>query len=179
MLAGNDIAVLLAFFAAAITLAGSSGIITAIDRSAAPASSEVINFRLTNLTRSAFLLAALALLPIVLDAMEIVRHTLWQFSLMCAAIVLAWSLATALSTMAQLNRKTGRGLSVILAIFLSATGFAVLILDLLGAGGLVVPRGVYFLTLSQFLIIILAMFYRIILVAIGATGDSATPPKQQ
>lgn len=81
--------------------------------------------------------------------------------------------------MAQLNRKTGRGLSVILAIFLSATGFAVLILDLLGAGGLVVPRGVYFLTLSQFLIIILAMFYRIILVAIGATGDSATPPKQQ
>jgi hypothetical protein len=179
MLAGNDIAVLLAFFAAAITLAGSSGIITAIDRSAAPASSEVITFRLTNLTRSAFHLAALAILPIVLDALEIVRHTLWQFSVMCAAIVLAGSLATALSAMARLNQQTGRGLSLLLAIFLSTTGFAVLILDLFGAGGLVASRGVYFLTLSQFLTIILAMFYRIILVAIGATGNNAAPRQRQ
>lgn len=179
MLAGNDIAVLLAFFAAAITLAGSSGIITAIDRSAAPASSEVITFRLTNLTRSAFLLAALALLPIILDAMEIVQHTLWQFSVMCAAIVLAWSLATAVSAMSQMNQQTGRGLSLGLAIFLFTIGFAVLALDLLGAGGVVAARGVYFLTLSQFLTIILAMFYRIILVAIGATGNNAAPRQQQ
>jgi hypothetical protein len=66
-----------------------------------------------------------------------------------------------------------------LAIFLITIGFAILILDLLGAGGLVVPRGVYFLTLWQFLTIILALFYRIILVAMGATGNNAVSRQQQ
>ena len=176
MLEGNDVAVLLAFFAAAITLAGSSGIITAIDRSSASASSEVITFRLKNLIGSAFYLAGLSLLPVILDAMEVVPQTFWQFCVMCSAIVLAWSLASAISSMEQLNQKTGRGLSLMLAIFMFTVGFAVLILDLLGAGGLVAARGVYFLTLSQFLTVILAMFYRIILVAIDAMDKNATPP---
>ena len=179
MLAGNDIAVLLAFFAASVSLAGFSGIITAIDRAAAPASSEVIAFRLHTLVTNALILAMSALLPLTMEALEVVPQTLWQFSAMCAAIILSASLAPALQAFFQLVRGRSRGLSLPLGLFLITGGFLAMTLDILAAGGIVPARGAYFLTLTQLLIIVLAMFYRIILIAIDATSNTARSQVKQ
>lgn len=178
MLTGNDVAVLLAFFGASLSLAGFSGIITAIDRRAAPVSSEVIVFRLQNLIRNAFILAVSALLPLIFEALEVMPQTLWEFSAMCAAIILSVSLGSALQAFLELAKGGSRGLSIPLGLFLIICGFLAMILDILAAGGLVPARGAYFLTLTQLLMITLTMFYRIILIAIDATNsDVPSPPK--
>jgi len=179
MLAGNDVAVLLAFFGASVSLAGVSGIITAIDRGAAPASSEVIVFRLHNLVRSAIILAISALLPLVIEALEVAPQTLWQFGAMCAAIILSVSLASALQMFVQLVKGRSRGLSLPIGVFLITSGLLAMFLDILAAGGFVPARGAYFLTLTQLLTTILTMFYRIILIAIDATGNNARSQAKQ
>jgi hypothetical protein len=178
MLTGNDVAVLLAFFGASVSLAGFSGIITAIDRGAAPASSEVIAFRLQTLVRNAIVLAGAALLPLVIEALEIASQTLWQFSAMCAAIILSLTLSIALQGFGQLMKSRSRGFSLPLGLFLIICGFLAMILDILAAGGLVPARGAYFLTLTQLLMVILAMFHRIILIAIDATNNNVPSPPQ-
>jgi hypothetical protein len=178
MLTGNDVAVLLAFFGASVSLAGFSGIITAIDRGAAPASSEVIAFRLQTLVTNAIVLAVAALLPLVMEALELVSQTLWQFCAMCAAIILSISLGSAFQAFFKLVKGRSRGLSLPLGLSLIICGLLAMILDILAAGGLVPARGAYFLTLTQLLMITLTMFYRIILIAIDATNNSVpSPPK--
>ena len=173
MLTGNDVAVLLAFFGASVSLAGFSGIITAIDRGRAPASAEVIVFRLQTLVRNSLLLAMCSLSPLVFEALEIAPQTLWQFSVTCAAIILAASLSSAGLAFLQLLKSRSRGLSTTLGLVLIACGMTVLFLDILGAAGLFPARGALFLTLVQLLMIILTMFYRIILIAIDATNEHA------
>lgn len=173
MLTGNDVAVLLAFFGSSVSLAGFSGIITAIDRGAAPASSEVIAFRLQTLVRNAIILAVCALTPLIIEALEIASETLWQFSAMCAAIILSASLTAALQGFSQLMKNRSRGLSPTLGLVLITCGFTATGLDILGAAGHFPARGAFLLTLTQLLMILLTMFYRIILIAIDATSNNA------
>ena len=179
MLTGNDVAVLLAFFGASVSLAGFSGIITAIDRGAAPASSEVITFRLQTLFRNAIILAACALSPQIIEALDLASKTLWQLSAMCAAIILSASMTSAPQGFAQLMRSRSRGLSPTLGLVLITCGFIALGLDILGAAGLFPARGAFFLTLTQLLMIVLTMFYRIILIAIDATNKNLPNQTQQ
>lgn len=175
MLTGNDVAVLLAILATSITLAGFSGIITMIDRRAAPASSEVIAFRLRNLTGNAISATVLALLPIILDAFQIATHSLWPLCLLFATISLAGTATFGLSKIMDMTSQSGRGLSRALAFILLTVSFIVIIVDISAIAGFVPARGAYFLTLSQNVVIMLAMFYRIVLVADEAMRASQSP----
>ena len=99
------------FLASAITLAGFSGIITAIDRSVAPASSEVIAFRVHNLVVTAIYLTTLALLPVIIDALDVLPQTRWQFCTMIAAITVGWGISSAVSARMRMTSHTSRGIS--------------------------------------------------------------------
>src|SRR5271165_6183608 len=103
MMTGDDTAVLLGFLAAAIALAGFAGIVTSIDRGAAVASNEVISFRVRNLVTSAVISVLLSLLPVVLEALEFFRSSLWQRSCVVSATAIGALLFSLLSGRLRLS----------------------------------------------------------------------------
>ncbi|MDZ4741336.1 MAG: hypothetical protein SGJ03_15740 [Alphaproteobacteria bacterium] len=164
MLTGNDIAVLLGFLAAAITLAGFAGIVTSVDRSTAQATSVVIAFRIRNMVLAAFYMAFLSLLPITIDAFEIFPSTVWQFCCMAAAIGIAWMIFTVFSQRMRMTRTSSQGFSLSLFVTLQLIAYTAIALDLAAAAGIIVVKGAFFASLCQLLFVMLSLFYRMILV---------------
>lgn len=165
MLTGNDVAVLLGFLAAAITLAGFSGIVTAIDRSAAPASSEIISFRMRSMVVNAIYITILALLPVIIDALEVLPQTRWQFCNMIAAVTLGWAIASAISHVMQMTLLTRRGFSNSTLVVLVMLAAVAISLNIVATAGAISGKGAYFFALFHSLFVMLSLFYRIILVA--------------
>jgi hypothetical protein len=171
---GNDTAVLLGFLGAAIALAGFAGIVTSIDRGAAVASDEVISFRVRNLVTSAVLSVFLSLLPVVLEALELSRSSLWQRCCVVSAIGLAALLFALLS--GRLRMRDGRDAGLSRSLFatnltLGALAFAV---QVAGAYGAVAGRGAYFAGLYYLLYLMCTLFYRMV-----AMADAAAAKKKQ
>src|SRR3954463_13480379 len=102
---GNDIAVLLGFLTASIALAGFAGIVTSIDRGAAVATNEVISFRVRNLVTSAVASGMLALLPVLISALEIFESTLWQRCCVVGVIVIGGLLLSLVSARVKMKGK--------------------------------------------------------------------------
>jgi hypothetical protein len=171
---GNDTAVLLGFLASAIALAGFAGIVTSIDRGAAVASNEVISFRVRNLVTSAVLSVFLSLLPVVLEALEFLRSSIWQRSCIVSAIGIAALLFSLLS--GRLRMRDGRDAGLSRSLFatnltLGALAFGVLVA---GAYGAVAGRGAYFTGLYYLLYLMCTLFYRMV-----AMADAAAAKKKQ
>jgi len=165
---GNDTAVLLGFLAAAIALAGFAGIVTSIDRGAAVASNEVISFRVRNLVTSAVLSVFLSLLPVVLDALELSRSSLWQRCCVVSAIGIGARLFSLMSARLQMRGGKDTGLSHSLFatnLTLGALAFGVLVA---GAYGAVAGRGAYFTGLYYLLYLMCTLFYRMVAMADAA-----------
>ena len=165
---GNDTAVLLGFLTAAIALAGFAGIVTSIDRGAAVASNEVISFRVRNLVTSAVASVLLALLPVVLEALEFFRSSLWQRCCVVSAISIGALLSSLLS--GRLRMRDGRDAGLSRSLFatnltLGALAFGVLVA---GASGAVAGRGAYFTGLYYLLYLMCTLFYRMVAMADAA-----------
>ena len=172
-MSGNDIAVLLGFLAAAIALAGFAGIVTSIDRGAAVASNEVISFRVRNLVTSAVAAVFLSLLPIVLEALELFRSSLWQRCCVVAAVGIGALLS--LLVWARLQMRGGKDAGLSRSLFaanmtLGALAFAVL---LAGATGALAGRGAYFTGLSYLLYLKCSLFHRMVAMADAAASHTA------
>ncbi len=163
MLTDNDVTVLLGFLASAITLAGFSGIITAIDRSAAPASSEVIAFRVQHLVVTAIYMTVLALLPIIIDAMEVLPQTRWQFCTLIAAVTVGWSIGSAISMRMRMTRQTSRGISNPLFVMIVLMAAIAIALNIIATAGLIASKGAYFFVQFHLLILMLSLFRRVML----------------
>ena len=170
---GNDIAVLLGFLAAAIALAGFAGIVTSIDRGAAVASSEVISFRVRNLVTSAVVSVFLSLLPVLLEALELFRSSLWQRCCVVSAIGIGALLFSLLS--ARLRMRGGKDAGLSRSLFaanmtLGALAFGVLVA---GASGAVAGRGAYFTGLCYLLYLMCTLFHRMVAMADAAASHAA------
>lgn len=170
---GNDVAVLLSFLAAAIALAGFAGIVTSIDRGAAAASDEVISLRVNNLVQAAVLSVALALLPILLNALELFASHLWQFACMVLAVGVGAFVAHAALAFFRVRKGQGRGLSS--SVFVTSVSFGALAfaVALLGTAGIIASRGAYFFGLFYLLYFMCIMFYRMIAMADEAARRKA------
>jgi hypothetical protein len=171
---GNDTAVLLGFLAAAIALAGFAGIVTSIDRGAAVASNEVISFRVRNLVTSAVLSVLLSLLPILLEALEFFRSSLWQRCCVVSATGIGALLFSLLS--GRLRMREGRDAGLSRSLFaanltLGALAFGALVA---GAFGDVAGRGAYFTGLYYLLYLMCTLFYRMV-----AMADAAAAKRKQ
>jgi hypothetical protein len=167
---GNDTAVLLGFLAAAIALAGFAGIVTSIDRGAAVASNEVISFRVRNLVTSAVLSVFLSLLPVVLEALEFFRSSLWQRCCVVSATGICALLFSLLS--GRLRMRDGRDAGLSRSLFaanltLGALAFGVLVA---GASGAVAGRGAYFTGLYYLLYLMCTLFHRMVAMADAAAA---------
>jgi hypothetical protein len=174
-MSGNDVAVLLSFLAAAIALAGFAGIVTSIDRRASMVTDEVISFRVRNLVLAAVLSVALAMQPILLEALGLVPHSLWQFACMTSAIGQAWILIH--QTQSRFRMQAARrdaGLSIRLFVFNSTVAAVGLVVTLFGASGTLPSRGAYFVGLFYLQYLMCSLFYRMIVVADEA-ARRATP----
>ncbi len=172
-MSGNDIAVLLGFLTAAIALAGFAGIVTSIDRGAAVASNEVISFRARNLVTSAVTLVCLALLPVLLDALELFAASLWQRCCVVAAVGIGARLFSLVSARVQMRggKDTGLSHSLFAAnITLGALAFGVLVG---GASGAVARRGAYFTGLFYLLYLMCTLFHRMVVMADAAASHAA------
>jgi len=169
---GSDIAVLLGFLAAAIALAGFAGIVTSIDRRAAVASNEVISFRVSYLVTSAVASVFLALLPIVLEALEVFPSSLWRRCCVVSAIAI-----TVLLFSLVLARVRMRGKEVGLSRSLFATNLTLGALAagvlVAGACGAVAARGAYFTGLAYLLYLMCTLFLRMVAMADAAAGRAA------
>jgi hypothetical protein len=169
---GNDIAVLLGFLASAIALAGFAGIVTSIDRGAAVASSEVISFRVRNLVNSAVASVFLALLPVLLQALELFQSNLWQRCCVVSAIgvgALLFSLASARLRMRGADAGLSRSLFAA-NMTLGVLAFSVLVT---GACGAVAGRGAYFTGLFYLLYLMCTLFHRMVAMADDAASRAA------
>ena len=170
---GNDIAVLLGFLAAAVALAGFAGIVTSIDRGAAVASNEVISFRVRNLVTSAVASVFLAVLPIVLDALELFPSRLWHKCCAVAAIAIGALLFSLMSTRLRMRDGKDAGLSRSLFatnLTLGALAFGALVG---GASGAVIGRGAYFTGLFYLLYLMCTLFHRMVAMADAAASHAA------
>jgi hypothetical protein len=170
---GNDIAVLLGFLAAAVALAGFAGIVTSIDRGAAVASNEVISFRVRNLVTSAVASVFLALLPVLLDALELFKSSLWQRCCVVSAIAIGALLYSLLSARLRMTDGKDAGLSRPLFatnLTLGALAFGVLVA---GAFGAVAGRGAYFTGLAYLLYLMCTLFHRMVAMADAAASHAA------
>jgi hypothetical protein len=170
---GNDIAVLLGFLAASIALAGFAGIVTSIDRGAAIASNEVISFRVKNLVTSAVTSVLLSLLPVLLEALELFRSSLWQRCCIVAAIGIGTRLCSLLS--ARLRLRDGKDMGLSRSLFavnitLGALTFVVLVS---GAWGAIPGRGAYFAGLFYLLYLMCTLFHRMVAMADAAASHAA------
>jgi hypothetical protein len=172
-MAGNDIAVLLGFLAAAIALAGFAGIVTSIDRGAAVASNEVISFRTRNLVTSAVTSVLLSLLPILLEALGLFPSSLWQRCCVVSAIGIGARLFSLASARLRMRGDKDAGLSrslFALNLTLGALAFGVLVA---GASGGVAGRGAYFAGLYYLLYLMCTLFYRMVAMADAAASHAA------
>jgi hypothetical protein len=169
-MSGNDIAVLLGFLTASVALAGFAGIVTSIDRGAADASSEVISFRVGNLVTAAVALVFLALLPIVLEALELFPATLWRRCSVVSAASIGALLVSLVS--ARLRMRGGRdaGLSSALFVVNVTLGALTLGVQVAGALGVVAPRGAYFTGLFYLLCLMCTLFHRMVAMADAAAS---------
>ncbi len=170
---GNDIAVLLGFLAAAIALAGFAGIVTSIDRGAAVASSEVISFRVRNLVTSAVVSVFLSLLPVLLEALELFRSSLWQRCCVVSATGIGALLFSLLSARLRMTGGKDAGLSRSLFaanMTLGALAFGVLVA---GASGAVAGRGAYYTGLCYLLYLMCTLFHRMVAMADAAASHAA------
>jgi hypothetical protein len=170
---GNDIAVLLGFLTAAIALAGFAGIVTSIDRGAAVASNEVISFRVRNLVTSAVVAVVLALLPVVLEALELFELTLWRRCCIVAAVGIGTRLCSLV--VARLRMRGGKDAGLSRSLFaanitLGAVAFAV---QIAGAFGRVPARGAYFTGLFYLLYLMCTVFHRMVAMADAAASQAA------
>lgn len=172
-MSGNDIAVLLGFLTAAIALAGFAGIVTSIDRGAAVASNEVISFRARNLVTSAVTLVLLALLPVLLEALEFPLTSLWQRSCVAAAIGIGARLFSLVS--ARLQMRGGRDAGLSHSLFAANITLGALALGVLVAGATraVATRGAYFTGLFYLLYLMCTLFHRMVVMADAAASRSA------
>jgi hypothetical protein len=161
MLNGNDIAVLMSVMGAAVALAGFAGIVTSIDRSTVGASSAVITFRVRNLIVCAIASAFLAMLPILLDGLEVARESLWQFAAMIGAVTVASQVIGALVGRISI-RGRDQGLSRTLFFANMTLGTAAVLTELAGTAGLVPARGAYLLGLFFLQYVMATLFYRMI-----------------
>jgi hypothetical protein len=173
---GSDIAVLLGFLAAAIALAGFAGIVTSIDRGAAVASNEVISFRVSNLVTSAVASVFLALLPVLLDTLELFQSSLWRRCCVVSAIAIGALLFSLVMARLQMRGKDA-GLSR--SLFAANMTFGALALGVLvaGASGSVAGRGAYFTGLFFLLYLMCTLFHR--MVAMADAAASRATKKQQ
>lgn len=170
---GNDTAVLLGFLAAAVALAGFAGIVTSIDRGAAVATNEVISFRVRNLVTSAVASVFLALLPVVLEALELFASSLWQRCCVVSAIGIGALMVSLMS--ARLGMRGGKDAGLSRPLFavnltLGALAFGVLVA---GACGAVAPRGAYFTGLFYLLYLMCTLFHRMVAMADAAASHAA------
>lgn len=170
---GNDIAVLMGFLAAAIALAGFAGIVTSIDRGAAVASNEVISFRVRNLVTSAVASVCLALLPVLLEALELFTSRLWQRCCVVSAVGIGARLASLVSARLRMTGKDA-GLSRSLFATNMALGALAFGLQLAGALGAVAGRGAYFTGLFYLLYLMCTLFHRMVAMADSAASRAAT-----
>jgi hypothetical protein len=171
---GNDVAVLLSFLAAAVALAGFAGIVTSIDRRTAMATDEVISFRVRNLVLAAVLSVMLAMQPILLDALQLLPMSLWQFACMTSAISQIWLLIHQTQNRFRM-KAAGRdsGLSRPLFAFNTTMAAAGFLVTLFGASGILPGRGAYFVGLFYLQYLMCSLFYRIIVVADEAARRTA------
>jgi hypothetical protein len=167
---GNDTAVLLGFLAAAIALAGFAGIVTSIDRGAAVASNEVISFRVRNLVTSAVLSVLLSLQPVLLEALELFRSSLWQRCCVVSAIAIGALLFSLLS--GRLRMREGRDAGLSRPLFAANLTFGALAFGVLvaGASGAVAGRGAYFTGLYYLLYLMCTLFHRMVAMADAAAA---------
>ncbi len=172
-MSGNDIAVLLGFLAAAIALAGFAGIVTSIDRGAAVASNEVISFRVTNLVTSALASAFLAMLPIVVDALELSPSRLWERCSVVSAVTVGALLVSLMAARLKMRGGADAGLSrplFAVNIALGVLSFGVLVA---GVSGAVAARGGYFSGLFYLLYLMCTLFHRMVAMADAAAKHAA------
>ena len=164
MITGNDVAVLLSFLAAAIALAGFAGIVTSIDRRTVGVSSEVISFRVRTLVIGAVSSVFLAMLPILIEALEIAPQTFWQ---LCCVIGAAGSAAMSLYVLAARRALAGTDQGLSRTLFISSMVLGVLIVAacILGASGVLPARGAYFLGQFFLLYQMFMLFYRMVRMA--------------
>lgn len=164
MITSNDVAVLLSFLAAAIALAGFAGIVTSIDRRTVGASPEVISFRVRTLVIAAVSSVFIAMLPILVEALELAPKTLWQFS-----CIIGSSVSAAISLYAYAGRRglagADQGLSRTLFVSSMILGALIVAAGILGAGGVLPARGAYFLGQFFLLYQMFMLFYRMVRMA--------------
>jgi hypothetical protein len=170
---GDDIAVLLGFLAGAIALAGFAGIVTSIDRGAAVASNEVISFRVRNLVTSAVAQVFLSLLPVLLEALELFRSSLWQWCCVVSALGISALLFSLLS--ARLRMRGGKDAGLSHSLFAANMTFGALALGVLiaGASGAVAGRGAYFTGLCYLMYLMCTLFHRMVAMADAAASHAA------
>jgi hypothetical protein len=161
MLTGNDIAILMSITGAAVALAGFAGIVTSIDRSTVGASSAVISFRVRNLIVCAMSSGFLAMLPILLDGLEVAPGSFWQLAAMFGAITLAAQVVGAVVGRLRM-RGHDQGLSRALFLATVALGIAAVATEIAGAAGWLPARGAYFAGQSFLLYVMATLFYRMI-----------------
>jgi hypothetical protein len=169
----TDTAVLLGFLAAAIALAGFAGIVTSIDRGAAVASNEVISFRVRNLVTSAVASVLLSLLPILLEALEFFRSSLWRRCCVGSAICIGALLCSLM--FARLRMRSGEDAGLSRSLFVTNLTFGALAFGVLvaGASGAVAGRGAYFTGLYYLLYLMCTLFYRMVAMADAAARLAA------
>ena len=161
----SDVAVLLGFAAAAITLAGFSGIMTSIDRQSIHVGHEVISLRIQTLLTTSAGLILLSLVPVMLEGLDIAPDRIWQMA--CIA-----GLATFIAALIQMMIQRLRGSELVAQGFswwLFSVNFALALVGvgvtLMGALDIIPARGAYVIALTCILAVLFALFHRIVLMA--------------
>ena len=153
---------LLAFLAAAVALAGFTGIVALIDRGAAEVSPELASFRLRSLILVALSTIVMSAAPLLAIALLGESHTLWRVGCGLQAICSVAFTVRSFVLRQTFRGEAARGIRVGQFYAMTAVGAAVLMILLAGVFKYLPAPACYATGVFYFLLIVAVFFMRLV-----------------
>lgn len=153
---------LLAFLAAAVALAGFSGIVALIDRGAAQVSLELASFRLRSLILTALCTVVLSATPLLAVALLGDSQTLWRVACGLQAICSVAFTVNGIVSRRTFRGEAGRGLRLGQFYVMTAVGAVAMAILLAGVFDYLPAAASYAAGAFYFLLIVAVFFMRLV-----------------
>ncbi len=159
----NELEVLMALLAVAVSFAGFTGVVTLIDRRAAHVSHAVVSFRVRNLIACVVAVMFLSVLPSVLLAFSIIPADAWRISCAAYSLVGVIYVVWVLRQRAQLTGAEQQGLNTAQFNLMVPLGVLIIIAVAVAAAGLIAASAMYVVGVFYFVLATTSYFVRLVL----------------
>jgi hypothetical protein len=159
----NELEVLMALLAVAVSFAGFTGVVTLIDRRAAHVSHAVVSFRVRNLIACVVAVMFLSVLPSVLLAFNIAPTGAWRISCAAFAVVGITYVVWVLRQRSQLTGAEQQGLNTAQFNVMVPLGVVIIVAVAAAAAGLIAASAMYVVGVFYFVLATTSYFVRLVL----------------